>query len=203
MSEQHLPTCLTDLEGSPLETDLSVIFALNPALKIAYCNAAWDRFAAENGAPALTRAAVRGRSMLDFIDGPVADYYVAAFQRTLATDSPWRHDYECSSPDTYRAFTMHVYPLADRAGLMAVNSLRVEIPYPGLPCPGLEEAYRSAGGYIVMCSNCRRTERAGSDGIWDWVPDFVANQPPRVSHGLCGPCAEHYQIFPDETLPGS
>ena len=38
---------------SVVETDPAVIFCLDAELRLTYCNAAWDQFAQENGAPEL------------------------------------------------------------------------------------------------------------------------------------------------------
>jgi hypothetical protein len=41
--------------AATLENHSSVVFALDPELRIQYCNPAWDEFAAANGAGYLTR----------------------------------------------------------------------------------------------------------------------------------------------------
>ena len=191
-----------DISPAALEHDPSVIFVLDSSLRIAYCNTAWDRFAAANGGNDLLRPAPIGRSLVDSIGEPLSAFYESAYQGVLHSLEPWRHFYECSSPATFRKFSMHVLPLRSTGGLLVVNSLCVERPHGLGAGPPSEAAYRQADGLIVMCSHCRRTRRTeavgrdavGRDAIeqWDWVAEYVAEMPPRTSHGLCKVCLEYY-----------
>ena len=62
--------------------------------------------------------------------------------------------------------------------------------------PPDEALYRTADGLLVMCSNCRRSRRAGTGtgatAVWDWVPNYAATPPPRASHSICRLCAVYY-----------
>jgi hypothetical protein len=62
--------------------------------------------------------------------------------------------------------------------------------------PSLEGLYRDEHGLIKRCSNCRRICRPGPDEegrpTWDWVPAYVAQMPPKTSHGTCALCAQFY-----------
>jgi hypothetical protein len=180
-----------EFSQSAIENDLSVVYALGSDLSIRYCNAAWDVFAGENGGADLARRHVAGRGLLEFISGPLADYYQKAFTGVLRTGEPWHIDYECSSAETLRRFTMHVHPMSGKDGLLVVNSLTVQHPHRGEGLDGLESIYREPGGQIVMCSNCRRTQRIGTE-VWDWVPAFISGRLEKVSHGICTPCGECY-----------
>jgi hypothetical protein len=91
---------------------------------------------------------------------------------------------------------MCVHPVRSAPALLVVCSLRLEKPHDAQPGDPAQFRYRNQDRFIVMCSNCRRTRRPGSD-TWDWVPDFVAHLPPLVSHGLCKLCLEYY--YPPET----
>jgi len=173
------------------EADPAVIFTLDPALRFTYCNAAWDRFAESNGGARVMRAIVIGRPLAEFVSGELAGFYSQAYGRVLQSGVPWRFEYECSSAEVLRKFAMHVYAVERGAGLMVVNSLLVERPHGDPARSALEELYRGPDGFIVMCSNCRRT-RVNIEDHWDWVPDFVKEPPEHVSHGLCGPCKEYY-----------
>ncbi len=183
-----------ELSLRALEDDPSVIFTLDSEFRIASCNRAWDEFAAANEGACLEREFVRGRSVFDFIAGDLSGFFRRVYGYVLETGTPWRHRYECSSPDVRRQFTMHVYPVEGGKGLMVVNSLISEQLHEGARGSAVARDYRGPDGMIVMCSNCRRTMRPGAAPAWDWVPDFVAAPPPRVSHGLCPPCSEHYHI---------
>ena len=90
---------------------------------------------------------------------------------------------------------MFVYPLKARA-LLIVCSLRVEKLHSVPAVEPVEARYRDEHGIMVMCSNCRRTRRSGVEPeTWDWISEYVAHQPPMVSHSLCDLCLEYY--YPD------
>ena len=73
-----------------------------------------------------------------------------------------------------------------------VNSLMVERPHDRPVAEPAAELYVSQDGIVCMCSYCRRTMQTGEPDQWDWVPAFVTERPPRVSHGFCRICAEYY-----------
>lgn len=177
-----------------LDHDTAVIFAIDSGFRIIYCNEAWDRFALENGGPHLVRSGQVGRALADVVAEPLQRFYWDAFDAVLTTGKPWDHCYECSSADVYRKFHMRLIPFPARGGLLVVNSLVQEHPHSGLgqEAPSIE-LYTSQEGLVTMCAHCRRTRRLGDPSIWDFVPGFVANMPPKVSHGLCLLCwAYHY-----------
>lgn len=188
-------TRVFDYAQSAVQADPSVIFCLDSDLRITYCNPAWDRFALENGGEALCSPAPIGRSVLDFISGPDRDYFATHYRRVLRGTEPWEHDYECSSPDTFRKFRLRALPMRTRAGLMVINSLCVEHPLDLVGHPPLEAVYRMDNGMIVMCSGCRRTRRVEPASVWDWVPGLVERMPLDISHGICERCKELY--YPD------
>ena len=181
-----------NLSATPLESDPSVIYALDREFHIRYCNRAWDEFAVDNAGEHLRRASVVGRPLFDFISGPPEAHFREACRRVLEENKAWMQEYECSSAGTFRKFAMHVHPFGGGAGLLVVNSLLVQNPHDEAAHPALEAAYRDSNGLIVMCSNCRRTRRCGEDEVWVWAPGFVSAPPHRVSHGLCPPCVEGY-----------
>jgi hypothetical protein len=178
------------MDAGAIENDPSVIFVLDAAYRFRLCNAAWDRFARENGGESVVGEVVLGRSVFDYILGAVARHYRRAFERTLQQGALWSQEYECSSPHVYRRFLMSVYPI--QGELLVVNSLCVERPHEGGVLSAVEERYRNAGGMVVMCSNCRKTQTSGPEQRWDWAPGFVSEPPLNVSHGLCPACFEYY-----------
>ncbi len=172
-----------------------MVFCLDPSLRITYCNPAWDRFAAENGAQQLCRQAVTGQCILDYISGPDRDYFENQYRRVLQQTEPWERDYECSSKDLYRKFRLRVIPMRTVQGLFVINSLHVERAHKIAVSHLIEEAYRTPDGLIVMCSNCRRTRRnLPGAAIWDWVPSFVERFPELTSHGICAQCVQLYYL---------
>lgn len=172
-----------------VEADHSIIFMLDPNLRIVYCNAAWDLFASRNNGVSLLRSAVSGTAVLDAIPEPLKSFYARHFAQVAAMGTPWEHDYECSSPDLYRLFHMRVLPLSD-SYLLVENSLRFEEPHgPDRPSmPADPSLYLNKHGMLTMCSHCRRTRRVTSEHQWDWVQPYVGKPPGSVSHGLCLNC---------------
>ena len=173
-----------------VEADDSIVFMLDPDLRIVYCNAAWDLFASQNNGVGLLRSAISGTAILDAIPEPLKSFYARRFAQVATTGSPWEHDYECSSPDRYRLFHMRVLPLSE-SHLLVENSLRFEEPHgPDRPSMTADPSlYFNKHGILTRCSHCRRTRRVGASGHqWDWVPEYVAKPPGAVSHGLCLNC---------------
>src|SRR5262245_59379844 len=93
-----------------MDADASVIYGLDAAARIVFCNAAWDRFAAENNGESLLRPSPVGRFLSDYIPSPILGYYAKAHDRVRETGQPWDHFYECSSTETMRQFHMRVSP---------------------------------------------------------------------------------------------
>lgn len=178
-----------------IEEDHSILYLLRPDLRIAYCNKAWDRFAAENGGVRLNRGEVLGTSVLEIIPEPLRSFYAGGFASAKREFRPWEHDYECSSPDLYRLFHMRVLPLAN-SYLLVENSLRIERPHGAErpPMPANAALYLNANGLVTMCSHCRRTRRSSTleTPVWDWVPSYLENPPATVSHGLCRNCRAYF-----------
>ncbi|MBN9661176.1 MAG: PAS domain-containing protein [Acidobacteria bacterium] len=192
------PRATGRLPREVLETDPSVIYVLDRDLRITYCNAAWDRFAVENGGMDLVRPHLLGRSVMDSVPQVLHGFFEDGYRKALSSGETWEHSYECSSASTYRAFRMLTYPEPDRSGLVVVNLILVAHPHndverqPHALEPGL---YLDDFGVLKMCSHCRRVSRVGEPGQWDWVPALVEAPPARVSHGLCAMCVHLY--YPD------
>jgi hypothetical protein len=190
--EARLATAGFDYEK--LEQDRSVVYMLDPDLRIIYCNRAWDEFATQNGGAALVRAHILGTAVLDVIPESLRAVYRGGFARACKDGQPWGHDYECSSPKSFRSFHMRVLPLADRF-LLVENSLRIEKSHgPDRPVKSpSEKIYRNERGFLEMCAHCRRTRRiAELPAVWDWVPAYLNPLPEFVSHRLCEFCSAYY-----------
>jgi hypothetical protein len=173
---------------SALEESDDVAFVLSPERLILRTNAGWDRFARANGGAALAGDAADGMLLDAVLPAPLRAFYVDALSRALAMRERWEHDYECSSPDSFRQFRMVAYPFD--GALLVVHSLRLERPHD-------REVHEPADvyavdGVIAMCSHCRRVRHPGGRLRWDWVPAYVREPPPNLSHGLCEPCCEFY-----------
>lgn len=178
-----------------VEADNSIIYILNPDLRIVYCNKAWDQFAYLNGGAGLNRRAILGTPILDVIAEPLKVFYANGFAQAKDKGRPWEHDYECSSPASYRLFHMRVLSLTN-SYLFVENSLRFERPHgPERPVmPANADLYLTEAGILTMCCHCRRTRRIGAPSVpvWDWVPAYLVEPPGRVSHGLCLNCQAYF-----------
>jgi hypothetical protein len=186
-----------DVEGvirKNLEDDPSVIYFLDSQLHITHCNAAWDRFAMENGGQNLNRQYMVGKPVLDSVPQVLKSFYIKAYQKVLASRKPWAHTYECSSANTFRTFHMSVYSDLEKNGLLVVNSLSVERPHGRDREPHQVSPVYSAphSGFVTLCSHCRRTQRVDHKEIWDWVPAYLERPPMTISHGLCPVCMVVY-----------
>jgi hypothetical protein len=182
-------------ELQDLERQAATIIGVQPDFTLAYLNPAYFRFAEENDLGSAIERWGIGANLLDAISEPLRDHYRAALEDSLARHAVWHHDYECSTPDTYRLHHLTAYPLpAD--GLLLVHSLRVERPHEDPGAPALEERYRGSDGLVFQCSYCRRTRVAADPTRWDRVPALVARPAARTSHGICPVCQPFY--FPKD-----
>ena len=186
-----------------LDRHPATVFGLWPDARLAYFNEAWCAFAAANGGePSVRHAWGLGARYLDAIAEPLRPFYADLLARTPdpgTSPHPVSHEYECSSATVFRKFSMQTYALADRAGFIVVNSLVVEAQHDPLvrpPQPAVLERYLDGRGVLVQCMHCRRVQRGAKAVIWDWVPDWVEQSPPRTSHGICPICFDYYYPEP-------
>jgi hypothetical protein len=181
------------LSHSALESDPAVIYILRPDLRIIYCNRAWEQFASENQGKGLSRLEVLGTAFLSAVPDPLSNFYANGFAEAHRT-GVWEHDFECSSPELFRLFHMRVLRLAG-LHLLVENSIRIERPHQReSPVKTEFNTYVNKYGISTMCCHCRRTRRIGPGGkeMWDWIPNFLREQPGKVSHGLCKTCTAYF-----------
>jgi hypothetical protein len=107
-----------------LDAHESSIVGVDGELRIGFLNAGWYRFAAQNeGEPFISERWGLGRNLWDAIPTPLHEFFKNLFATAFALNQPDQlhpllHDYECSSPEHYRRFTLSLYPLrAAREGL--------------------------------------------------------------------------------------
>ncbi len=189
---------LAALLRSLAESD-DVAYAITAERTLLRTNPGWTRFALANGGAALLERWGRGANIDEAIPPPLRAFYGDAFARALGSGERWEHDYECSSPETYRQLRMVVYPV-ERRFMVVVHSLRVEKPIEREVCLPSDPAY-AVGGVITMCSHCRRVRNAAGLRRWDWVPAYVETPPPNLSHGLCESCVAFYYGDIEEAAP--
>ena len=184
---------LADFEAEVLDSTETTVFGLWPDLTLAFMNPAWFRFAAANGGePAISRDWMLGRCALDAVPAPIRNFFETNYRRCLRERRPWEHTYECSSDDHYRDYHMTAFPLHDSAGLLLVNSIRIEAPLrPEVSAP-IAAQYMNEHALVVQCCHCRRFRRVDRQSTWDWVARWVKEIPKNVSHGICETCAGFY-----------
>lgn len=160
---------------------------------IIWVNDAWLRFAKDNGGDE-ARCTPRERPILDVVIPGLRGFYDALYQRALEQQKPQELDYECSSADEYRRFRMRVIPLEEL--LLVTNHVVVAEPHVRDVRDAYEDRYRNDDGFIVQCAWCRTVARAEDPLTWDWVPGFLREPPPNISHGMCAGCLATYYIGP-------
>ncbi len=185
---------------SNLDREAATVVALWPDFRIAYVNPAWDTFAERNaGLPTIRERWDIGANYLDAIALPLRPFYrhlLDSAPDSLPALHSASHDYECSSPTTYRLLNLQVFTLHDRAGYVLVHSSRVERPHAESVVSVSLDTYVDANGLSRQCSHCRRVERVSEPGRWDWVPMWVASPPANISHSICPPCFAYYYSVP-------
>jgi len=191
----------TGLSIPALEADRSIIYILDAEARIAFCNSAWDQFASRNGGIGLGHLSVMGASIFDVTPKCLQMFYSNAYASVRKSCQPFEHDFECSSPETYRLFHMRILP-AGGPYLCVENSIRIEEPHeldPDRTSP-IRSCYQGGDGITVMCCHCRRVRRISNaiTARWDWVPEYLTSPSGAVSHGLCGLCR---RFFYPETYP--
>jgi len=178
----------------------SSVYGIDSKFAISYVNPAWFNFAEKNSNNRFQHSDwPLGRNVFDSIPDSLEPYYRDLFESTLRMKSSpliaRQTEYECSSPNLYRRFSMHLYSIGEE-GILVVNSLSVEKPYIAPPLEGLpkfsEEDYIDEHGMLIQCANCRRIQNLSSLERWDWVPKFIEYPHPNTSHGICPPCSQHY-----------
>ena len=182
-----------------LENLSSAVYGVWPDLRLAYMSSGWYRFAEENaGEEVLSGEWPLGRSILEGMSSVVRRFYEINLRGCLTSGEPWSHEYECSSASTYRQFRQTAYPLGEGEGLLIANAIAVERPHDETrePSPPDPLAYAGDSGLITQCAHCRLVQNPSEDGRWDWIPEWVSNCPPRVSHGLCPVCFGVYYPLP-------
>ncbi len=179
----------------------STVYGLDAQLNIAYLNPAWFAFAQENGNQRfLEHEWVLGKNIFDAIPDALVSFYKNLFISNLdgnrSAFAPKQLDYECSSPELYRRFSMHLYPLAEE-GILVVHSLVVEESHQQRHSKEVifkPHNYIDKHGILLQCANCRRIHNLTYPERWDWVPKLIEKPYAKTSHGICSLCAEHYYL---------
>ena len=177
--------------ASDLDASRSTIAVIDHIGDILWVNAAWRRFAEENGGHC---DAYEHGSYFDGILPPFREFYRDTFADVLASGTVYTQEYECSSSDTYRLYQLRALPIDNKALILEHSHV---IPFPqGADGEGNDdqlEGYRDSNGLVLQCSNCRRVRHAATQS-WDWIAALVAQPVPSTSHGICPLCLGFYWV---------
>jgi hypothetical protein len=165
-------------------------------------SAAWLEFARTNSAGHLTRDAVIGRSLWDFLTGTeVRLLYQLLFRRVREDGISVVLPFRCDSPSVRRFMELGVRP-GDQGGLeLEGRLLRTEAREPARL---LDPAEARTDDFLTVCSWCKQVRLPSEH----WVEAeeaivtldlFSAPQLPRLTHGICSACAARVRrvIDPD------
>lgn len=194
----HLPAPTFPEVLEAVGTDSAVCDVLDSKLDLAYANPAWDKFARDNDGSHLTADAVNGTNILQVIPRVLRPFYTRVFDEVRCSAVVWQHIYECSGPGRFRKFRMRIHPL-NPDWLMVSNTLLVEEEF-GRAAPAHDFVYRNSHGLIVMCANCRSSQRRDDPRQWDScsahlkVPEASLG----VHDGLCPTCRGYF--YPPDSL---
>jgi len=175
------------------------VYGLDSQFNISYLNPSWFKFAEENGNNLFDiNNWSLGRCLFDSIPAEMESFYRGLLGETQKNKSSLiskQSEYECSSPELYRRFSMNIYPLG-KDGLITVHSIIVEEPIKRSSPEGLitldENNYIDENKFINQCANCRRIQNIKNLSRWDWVKKWIEKPYLNTSHGICPSCLQHY-----------
>ena len=151
----------------------------------------WGAFAARNGAPALTRAAVLSQSFLSFVAGAEMKQLTSMLLARVRSGEGVSLEFRCDSPGERCHLLFESFRVGDAAVHCATSLLRAE-PRPAPAILGSSVARTDA--ILIVCSWCCRVRL--DDSEWVEVEEAIARLElfedpavPRLSHGVCPVCA--------------
>lgn len=166
-------------------------YTIDGAALIQSVDEAWLQFARENGAPELTREAVIGKSLWDFMSSSdTQNFYRAVFHRVRSKQIEVTLPFRCDSPELLRFMELHLRPGSDDSITLCGRLLRQEerdyVPLINSFLSGEDQKF-------TMCSLCKRVNAFG-----DWMePEeavkrfhiFETAHEPQLAHSVCNQCA--------------
>lgn len=177
--------------GTAHDTEDPVVYRIDGDDRITGMNAAWGRFATENGAPELNENII-GQPLFRFIAGAeIANLHSALLKKVRAGRGSVEVPFRCDAPDRRRCMRMRIALLPKEEVEYRCYLLREDArpPLTMLQRPGM----------IRMCSWCKRAE---VDGRWQELEDAIARlglfertDLPGITHTLCAEC---YRDLMDE-----
>jgi hypothetical protein len=161
---------------------------------ILFVNAAWDRFAVENGgAPGCLGERIIGKTYFNFIDGAAPRaFFEGAWLRVLA-GRPVTLRSECSTGTVSRELSTRLLPITvgRDPGAAVIHEVERIVPVEAPRECADPARWVGVGGCVEGCTACRRLRRADGSG-WDLVPALI-EKPPPAHWGFCPICASAYR----------
>lgn len=175
---------------NPGSDDGDVRYRIDGEDRLVFCNDEWDRFAAENDAPALAGAVICGRPLWDFIaNAEVRHIHEALLKRVRLRQPVLSVPFRCDSPVQRRHMQMRIVRLPDNHVEFRCRTLQIENREPVYVHYGTDEGAAA----LRMCSWCNRMN-IGRDA-WDEIENAVARlglladtSPAPITHTICEHC---------------
>jgi hypothetical protein len=180
---------LGPFDRATLDAVASSVCVLDADLRIRFVNAAWVRFARDNGVNTAHHDTFVGTLVLDPVPPSMRSFFRELYETSRRRGIVVDHTYECSSPTVERWFRMRVFPASDERLVVVHSPIRMVGDV-----SGGEEAYVAATGLVTQCYHCLRFELPAAPHTWDWSDALVERAHASVTHGICSICAAyHYQ----------
>lgn len=172
------------------DDETECVWRLDQELRVRAVGAAWDRFAAENGAPTLDADHVVGRPWLSCVaDATTRSLYLRLFSRVRESGEPVTVPIRCDAPDRRRWLDLTIAPDRD-AGLCLESRVRLVEPRP--PVALLDVRVPRSEETLRICGWCKRVEL---DGRWVEVEQAAEDGRllesevlPQLEHATCPAC---------------
>lgn len=183
---------MQETEGAPCR------YEIDAADRITAVSDSWLEFAQANDAPGLTREAVIGRSLWDFIAGDeTRDLYRAVLARVRNEDVPIILPFRCDSPEYRRWMRLVMTPrMSDCVVLDGVLVRKLERLHLGI----LDPQAPRLPDELPMCSCCKRVAIESS---WLEPEDAItrlhalgAEPYPHLRQVVCDACRAHAEGAP-------
>lgn len=182
------------LDLDAIESSNDTTYVIDTGFVVRAFNSAYVRFGQENDCPDVEEKFGIGFDLREAITGPAKDYYEKKYQEAIDKNKPLSFEYECSSPEEYRLLYQSAYPILNGKGLLISNHVNLCCEHKSEPFE-LGDAHKTAEGFIVQCSHCRKIQNQHGENQWDWIPSLVSNPYHDTSHTFCQNCLDHY--YPD------
>ena len=184
-----------DLESIQKSDDITCIVDSNMAIR-AYNNA-WMAFPKNNNASKVLAKFSIGSIITEAGVEPIKSYIQNGYYKALNENILFEFTYECSSDSVFRLFHQTAYPLLNAEGLVISHHLAKERKHTEKEHE-FNKQFFNQNGLITQCQNCRKIRDPENANRWLWVPSLVKSPIPKISHGICDRCLEHY--YPDILL---